>query len=74
MRKMCPKSPRLRLEPQSYRELHWQVLQRDAWRCQVCGRMQNLEVHHIEFRSQGGSDADENLITLCSACHAAKHC
>lgn len=29
----------------------------------------NLEVHHIQFRSQGGSDHPANLITLCHDCH-----
>jgi 5-methylcytosine-specific restriction endonuclease McrA len=32
--------------------------------------MSNLEVHHREFRSQSGDDSEQNLITLCSACHA----
>jgi cytochrome c553 len=35
--------------------------------------MSNLEVHHKEFRSQAGDDSDENLITLCVACHADIH-
>jgi HNH endonuclease len=29
--------------------------------------MQNLEVHHLGFRSCGGNDSEENLITLCAA-------
>src|SRR5580704_6246513 len=41
---------------------------RDAWRCQSCGTMSNLEVHHKEFRSQSGHDREENLITLCTTC------
>jgi 5-methylcytosine-specific restriction endonuclease McrA len=35
--------------------------------------MSNLEVHHKEFRSHSGADTEENLITLCVACHAAVH-
>jgi 5-methylcytosine-specific restriction endonuclease McrA len=35
--------------------------------------MSNLEVHHREFRSHSGADSEENLITLCTACHAAVH-
>ena len=30
-------------------------------------------MHHIVFRSQGGSDESENLITLCHTCHKALH-
>ena len=39
----------------------------------MCGTMSNLEVHHKEFRSHSGGDSEENLITLCSACHANVH-
>ena len=66
-------SRRLRMDPVSYENLRRQVLRRDAWRCQFCGAMTNLEVHHKEFRSQSGDDSEENLITLCFACHANAH-
>ena len=65
--------PRLRLDPMSYESLRQQVLRRDGWRCQSCGAMSNLEVHHKEFRSQSGDDSEENLITLCAACHHETH-
>ncbi len=64
---------RLRLDPELYERLRQQVLRRDGWRCQVCGAMSNLEVHHIEFRSRGGSDSEENLIAVCSVCHSYIH-
>ena len=67
------KSPRLPLDSESYRELHRQVLERDGWRCQFCGSMQNLQVHHLKFRSQSGGDVEQNLITLCAECHAGMH-
>ena len=67
------KPPKGRLGPNSYRKLHRQILQRDGWRCQVCGNMQRLEVHHIKFRSYAGDDSEENLITLCVECHALMH-
>ncbi len=49
---MPSKNPRLRLDSTNYRELYRQVLERDGWRCQVCGTMQNLQVNHLKFRSQ----------------------
>jgi len=64
----------LRLNPVSYESLRQQILRRDGWRCQSCGAMSNLEVHHREFRSHSGADSEENLITLCTACHARVHC
>ena len=68
-----PKPAPFRLDPMSYEHLRQQVLRRDGWRCQSCGAMSNLEVHHKRFRSQSGDDSEENLITLCSACHASAH-
>jgi 5-methylcytosine-specific restriction endonuclease McrA len=67
------KDARLRLNSDSYDELRYQVLHRDSWRCQSCGTMYNLEIHHRQFRSQSGHDSEENLITLCSKCHAQIH-
>ena len=68
-----PKSARLRLEPDAYEALRNEVLRRDGWRCQLCGGMTNLEVHHRQFRSHCGHDLEENLITLCDLCHSSVH-
>jgi 5-methylcytosine-specific restriction endonuclease McrA len=69
-----PKVAPLQLDPPSYESLRQQILRRDGWRCQSCGSMSNLEVHHREFRSHSGADSEENLITLCTTCHARVHC
>jgi ATP-dependent DNA helicase RecQ len=71
--RLQPKSTPLRLEHDQYDTLRNQVLRRDGWRCQSCGTMSNLEVHHKDFRSHSGDDSEQNLITLCNACHAALH-
>jgi len=63
----------IRLDAEAYQHLRRQVLERDGWRCQLCGSMAGVEVHHIERRSQAGADAEQNLITLCSACHRRAH-
>ena len=52
------------------------VLDRDKHTCQNCkGKTKDkkLEVHHIIFRKNGGSDEQENLITLCKTCHDSLH-
>lgn len=50
------------------------VLHRDNYTCQCCGKKNcRLEVHHIKFRSNGGTDDEENLITLCEDCHKGVH-
>ena len=51
------------------------VLYRDGHKCQCCkgkSKDSKLHVHHIESRKTGG-DAPNNLITLCSECHAKYH-
>jgi len=68
-----PKKPRLRLASGLYEQLCNEVLRRDGWRCQSCGTRTSLEIHHKEFRSQAGDDSEQNLITLCAACHAGVH-
>ena len=52
------------------------VLARDGYTCRHCkGKHKDtrLEVHHIVWRSQGGSDDADNLITLCRTCHTGVH-
>ena len=52
------------------------ILSRDNHTCQICKKKpknERLEVHHIVFRSQGGSDEENNLVTLCHSCHVKLH-
>lgn len=52
------------------------VLNRDNYTCQYCrGKHKDskLEVHHIVYRSNGGSNEESNLITLCHTCHQNVH-
>lgn len=50
------------------------ILNRDGYACQICSKKHTrLEVHHIIFRSQGGTDDEDNLITLCEDCHVGIH-
>ena len=41
-----PNAAAVRLDPASYEILPQSVLRRDGWRCQSCGSMSNLKVHH----------------------------
>lgn len=67
------KKKRLKLPSDAYKALLRTVYERDGWRCRICKRRDGLSAHHIKFRSQGGDDAESNLITLCTACHKAVH-
>jgi hypothetical protein len=49
----------------------YRIFERDGWRCRVagCTARRNLQVHHVHFRSRGGSDDDSNLAVLCATHH-----
>jgi len=52
------------------------VLARDNYTCQHCkgkNKDRRLQVHHIIFRRNNGSDEAENLLTLCKTCHDKLH-
>ena len=46
------------------------VILRDGCKCMECGKSNcRIEVHHIKPRRLGGSNTQDNLITLCEDCH-----
>ena len=54
------------------------ILHRDNHQCQNpnCKNKSEhpiLELHHIIFRSNGGTDSPNNLITLCNQCHTPEN-
>lgn len=54
---------------------------RDGRECRACGKRTNPDAigllrghrHHMVYRSAGGKDTSENLVTLCAADHDAEH-
>jgi 5-methylcytosine-specific restriction endonuclease McrA len=70
---MLTKVKWIKLGKQIYRRLMKRVLERDGWRCQKCGSLENLQVHHKIKRSQQGNDALGNLVSLCAQCHMEEH-
>lgn len=50
------------------------VLARDNYTCQVCKKKGGkFKIHHIIYRSLGGTNTVDNLITVCSNCHTTKN-
>lgn len=54
------------------------ILHRDNHKCQNpnCKNKDKnpiLEIHHIIFKSNGGTDTPSNLITLCNKCHTTSN-
>lgn len=55
----------------------WEVLNRDNFACQYCGRNPTqdkvkLEVDHIKPKDDGGDDEFNNLTTACRRCNSLK--
>ena len=40
--------------------------------CEVCGKVA-VDIHHIKYKSRGGTDEIGNLIALCRPCHVKAH-
>ncbi len=55
-----------------YQKLRREVYERDGGQCVLCGG-HGAHIHHITFRSQGGKDVADNLVTLCGGCHDMAH-
>lgn len=51
------------------------VLERDNYQCQLCGTggENRLQLHHLTYRSQGGTHDPANLVTVCFVCHQQIH-
>jgi 5-methylcytosine-specific restriction protein A len=57
-------------------QLRKRILARDGGLCVPCSRNHHVTlataVDHIQAKELGGSDAEENLQSICSACHQTK--
>lgn len=77
---MLQKHKPIRLDKAELKRLYCATGEADHWRCMnyLCWSMDKrnpnaLQPHHIQYRSQGGSDIIENLILLCPQCHHKVH-
>lgn len=54
----------------SYHDVRYYVFARDNYTCQVCKKAGKiLNTHHVVYRSHGGTNRADNLITICTGCH-----
>ena len=70
---MKTKRSRIKLPVKAYQNLVAEVNHRDGWKCRICKRRSGLHCHHVIFRSQGGDDIRQNLLTVCHHCHDSIH-
>jgi hypothetical protein len=60
--------------PGNWDEVAQKIRQRDGYICQDCGATETtLDVHHIVYLSNHGTNQRSNLITLCRQCHEEEH-
>ena len=58
-----------------YNGNYYLVFKRDEMKCAICGKIENLCVHHIDgFDENKPENSNENkMITLCRECHSQVH-
>ena len=57
-----------------YYDVRYYVFARDEYTCQVCKKKGKiLHTHHIIYRSEGGTDRADNLMTVCTDCHTSEN-
>jgi 5-methylcytosine-specific restriction endonuclease McrA len=49
------------------------VFIRDDWKCRHCHERNGIDPHHVIYKSNGGKDEMNNLLTLCRRCHDGVH-
>lgn len=57
-----------------YLTAHWRALRGRLRkrRCEYCGRGGMMSLHHLTY-ARLGAELDEDMVTLCNACHRAAH-
>ena len=53
-----------------WRELKESIKAERGAKCEICGSLSNLDLHHINARKNKGKDVKDNLQLLCRTCHA----
>lgn len=51
------------------KETYNKVFARDKGQCALCGKQQDLHLHHVNGRGKGKTDNPDNCIMLCANCH-----
>ncbi|TWH48511.1 HNH endonuclease [Sporomusa sp. KB1] len=61
----------------AYDNMRHDIIERDGYKCRLCGSITNLIIHHINEKSyhnsQEADNDNQNLTTLCNSCHAWYH-
>ena len=62
------------LRSNAWNNIRNQVLERDKYKCKICGATENLRVHHKNYENiYNEENALCDLVTLCDNCHKELH-
>jgi len=65
-----------KLKDPRWQKLRLQTMDRDGWKCRICGTTgSTLSVHHLRYAQTGNPwDVESNdLATICQSCHLDLH-
>lgn len=73
-KKLAPRRQISSIKNEPSEETRLRVLQRDRYKCRLCGKNKGLVPHHVYYRSEAKKEpwlnSTHNLITLCNQpCH-----
>lgn len=54
------------------RNLRKKIYKRDGYKCLKCGETEWLTIDHVVPLGKGGTNRENNLITLCKKCNQEK--
>lgn len=57
------------LKRKKWKDLSYEVKERDGFSCVLCGSEENLQVHHTYYDGAPWSVRTDSLLTLCDKCH-----
>lgn len=57
------------LKSDQWRQIRELLFKRRGRKCESCGSIENLEIHHLNYRHLG-KERPEDLKILCQPCHA----
>ncbi len=62
------------LKTEHFKKLRSEAIRNAHATCQDCGKAMssNIQVHHVNYKSLG-CETNEDVIVLCSRCHAKRH-
>ena len=55
-----------------WNEIRQRILKRSDGKCEKCGKMWRLQIHHINY-DRVGRELDSDLLAVCQPCHRAIH-